>query len=68
MRYTAYKYVQPTGPINDPKETIYEIINREALEGNWKVNTFDFFHDRALLERLEENGEPWFPSGECTCQ
>jgi len=66
-----YKHVQTVGSLNAPDQTIYEIINKEALEGNWKVHTIDFAFDRALLVRriCVENDETivCWDDGVCTC-
>ena len=47
----VYKFVQESGSINAPPETIYEIINREALNEGWEVHTIDFSFSRALLTK-----------------
>ena len=51
MMTRVYKLVQESGSINAPSETIYEIINREALNEGWEVHTIDFAFSRALLTR-----------------
>ena len=51
MMTKIYKFVQESGSINAPPETIWEIINREALNEGWEVHTIDFAFSRALLTK-----------------
>ena len=50
--------------IIDIDNIIYNIINREALEGNWEVHTIDFAIGRALLVREISTKE----NIGCSCQ